>query len=93
MQVGILRIVLMIAGARSLKEKRRVVKSLKDRLHNTFNVSVAEVDDQDLHQKATLGVSVTGTDGAYVNAVCQKVLAMVGREREAYIADYEMEVV
>ncbi len=93
MRVAILRIVLVLGEARSLKDKRRVVKSLKDRLHNTFNVSVAEVADQDLHRKAVLGVAVAGTDAAHVQKVCENVLSFVRREPTGYMADYELEVI
>ena len=55
--VGVLTMELQIEHAHSLKEKRHVVKSLKDRLRNKFNVSVAEIDDQDLHNSAVIAVA------------------------------------
>ena len=57
MFVGILQVDLEITGARTLKEKRQVVKSVLDRLRASFNVSTAEVDDHDLYQRAALGFS------------------------------------
>ncbi|HUU42928.1 MAG TPA: DUF503 domain-containing protein [Planctomycetota bacterium] len=92
MIVGTLRIRLVLRGARSLKDKRRVIKSLKDRLHNTFNVSVAEVDHQDLHQQATLGVAMTGTDRRHVNEVLSKLVDHVRRNGAAELVDYELEM-
>ena len=58
MVVGVRSWELALAGCQSLKDKRRIVKSLKDRLHNQFNVSAAEVDHQDSWQRAALACSV-----------------------------------
>jgi len=54
--IGVLTLELRLENSHSLKEKRHVVKSLRDRLHNKFNVSVAEIDCQDLWQRATLAI-------------------------------------
>src|SRR4029077_15614313 len=56
MPIAYLTIELRIEGAKSLKDKRQVVRSLKDRLRNSFNISIAEIDVTDLWQRATLGV-------------------------------------
>jgi uncharacterized protein YlxP (DUF503 family) len=62
MPVALLTIELRIEGAHSLKDKRQVLRSLKDRLRNTFNVSVAELEQTDLWQRATIGVvSISGS--------------------------------
>jgi uncharacterized protein len=92
MHIGAIRIVLLLAGSRSLKDKRRTVKALKDRLHNTFNVSAAEVEDQDLLQKAVLGVAVAGADTAHVRSVCDSVAEFVRREYGGCLASVEMEM-
>ncbi len=70
MFVGVARIVLRVPSSRSLKEKRRVVRSYKERLRGKLPVSVAEVGDLDLHQLATLGVAVVSAD----RARCEQVL-------------------
>ena len=92
MIVGTLRIRLVLRGAHSLKDKRRVVKGLKDRLRGKFNVSVAEVDHQDEHQRAELGVAMTGTDRRYVNSVLSKVIDHVRVAPGAELVDYELEL-
>ena len=74
MVIGTLRIRLVLRAARSLKDKRRVVKGLKERLRGKFNVSVAEVDHQDDRQRAVLGVAMAGTDRRYVNEVLSKLM-------------------
>ena len=62
MPIACLTIELRIEGAQSLKDKRQVVRSLKDRLRNSFNISIAEIDVTDLWQRATLGVvSISGS--------------------------------
>jgi hypothetical protein len=73
MQVALMRFDLRIPGARSLKQKRHVVKSLTAAIRSKFNVSVAEVDHQDLWQRTTLAVAATGAEGHHVRAVMQRV--------------------
>ncbi len=77
MRVGILRVDLQILGATSLKEKRRVLRSLKDRLLSRFNVSVAEVGSQDLWQRAELGVALVSLDAKGADAALQKIEAFI----------------
>ena len=92
MVIGTLHIRLVLRGAHSLKDKRRVVKGLKDRLRNKFNVSIAEVDHQDEWQRATLGVAMAGTDGRYVNSVLSKLVDHLRNARGAELVDYELEM-
>ncbi|MEX2214152.1 MAG: DUF503 domain-containing protein, partial [Phycisphaeraceae bacterium] len=61
MILGILQVELVIDGSQSLKEKRRVVSSLKDRLHREHQVSVAETDKQDDHRVAVLGIALASS--------------------------------
>jgi len=69
--IGAFQVRFRVIGARSLKEKRKILKSLKDRI-SRMNVSIAEVDDQDKWQAATLGVAIVSNDSAYINAVMDK---------------------
>jgi hypothetical protein len=71
--VGVLTLELRIEHAHSLKEKRHVVKSLKDRLRNKFNVSVAEIDDMDLHNSAVLAVAAVSSSRPFAEKVLQSV--------------------
>lgn len=77
MVVGIMSLRLAIPDARSLKDKRRALRSIKDRLRSKFNVSVAEVDGQEYWQTAVLGVCALGTDRAFVEGLLNKVVSMV----------------
>ncbi len=72
---------LRIEEAHSLKEKRHVVKSLKDRLRHKFNVSVAEIDDQDLHNSAVLAAATVSSSRDFA----EKILRAVEEEAEAQV--------
>ena len=92
MTVGTLTIRLMIRDALSLKDKRRVLKSLKDKIRNQHNVSVAEVGAQDNRQHAILGVAMVGSDARYVDGGLAKVVDLVRAYRVAELVDYEVEL-
>jgi uncharacterized protein YlxP (DUF503 family) len=74
--IGVLTLELKIDHAHSLKEKRHVVKSLKDRLRHKFNVSVAEIEDQDLHNSAVIAAATVSPSQPFA----EKVLAAVEAE-------------
>jgi len=93
MVVGILQVELMIHGAMSLKDKRRVVKSVKDRLAHDFNVSVAEVDAQDRHRQAILGISLVGTDGKFVRQCLDRIVEKLRFVRGASLVDFQVDLV
>jgi uncharacterized protein YlxP (DUF503 family) len=77
MVVGLCTVELFISESRSLKDKRQVLHSLKDRLHGKFNLSVAEVDGQDLWQKAVLGMACVSNEGGHVNQVIEQALNVI----------------
>jgi uncharacterized protein len=77
MVVGLYTVELFISESRSLKDKRQVLHSLKDRLHGKFNLSVAEVDGQDLWQKAVLGMACVANEGGHVNQVLEQALNVI----------------
>ncbi len=74
MVVGVLQVTLDIPSAFSLKEKRKVVKSIVERTRNRFNVAIAEVGDNELYNRARLGLSAVANDGALVNSILDKAL-------------------
>lgn len=76
----------------SLKSKRHLLKGVKDRLKNKFNVSVAEVGHNDLWQRATLGVSVVANEKKFANQVLSKVVEQIDRENGLQILDYSIEI-
>ena len=74
MAVGLLTLELHIADAQSLKDKRQVIRSLKDRLRGKFNVAVAELDFHDSWQRSVIGVVTLANEERFVQEVLQKVL-------------------
>ena len=92
MVVAVERFDLRIPGARSLKQKRHVVKSLIAALRQTFAVSVAEVDHQDLWQRATLAVAAVGADQHHLRRVMQAVGARVDAWAEVEVIDRDLRV-
>src|SRR6476646_6126375 len=74
MPVGLLTLELHIPDAQSLKDKRQVLRSLKDKLRRQFNVAVAELDHQDVWQRSVVGVVTLSNEEKHVNEVLQKVL-------------------
>ena len=73
--IGVLTLELRLEHAHSLKEKRHVVKSLKDRLRHKFNVSVAEIDDQDLHNSSVIAVVTVSPSRDFAAKVLESVEA------------------
>ncbi len=73
MVIGVLQVEIHIPTSHTLKDKRSVVKSLKDQIHGRFNVAVAEVDADEKWQRATLGMSTVGEGRTYVQEVLKQV--------------------
>ena len=87
MVVGVRRWELFLPGCQSLKDKRRIVKSLKDRLHQRFNVSAAETDHHDLWQRAELSAVVVSTDRLHAEQVLREADRLVEGADGARIVD------
>lgn len=81
--VGVARLSLALGQARSLKDKRQVVRKVVDRVRARFLVAIAEVDDHDLWQKATLGLAAVGNDAGHVRAVLDEVVRAI---EDLYVA-------
>jgi uncharacterized protein len=90
--VGVLKLSFHLPGARSLKDKRQVVRSFRDKVRARLDVSIAEVDHLDLHQRATFGVAVVSNDAT----ICDELLASVGKMannvRDAVLVDRATEI-
>ncbi|MHC4944783.1 MAG: DUF503 domain-containing protein, partial [Planctomycetota bacterium] len=80
--VGVLQMTLLIRGSHSLKDKRRVVRSIKDRLSHHHNISIAEVDSQDIRNQAILAIAMVGSDYKYVETALNKILDQLRVHRE-----------
>ncbi|WP_349258421.1 DUF503 domain-containing protein [Aggregatilinea sp.] len=85
---------LQMDGVESLKEKRSILKSMIARLHQTFNVGVAEVDLHDVWQSAALGVAIVSTDSRHAESVLEAVLGWIERNRpDVEIVDHTFEII
>ena len=84
---------LHLPGCRGLKEKRMIVKSLKSRIRSDFQVSAAEVGDQDLLQRARLGVAAVGPDQAPLDALLQSILRFVEENLDGDVLQYSNEFI
>ena len=92
MVVGVLQVELAIDWAQSLKDKRRVVQSIKDRLHREYMVSVAEVDQQDNCRVAWLGIALAAVDAARAHSVLDRVLQRLGNHRDCVLRDHDKQI-
>jgi len=93
MFVGILQFELLVRGSGSLKDKRRVVKSVKDRLHREHQVSVAEVGALEDHTLAIMGLAVVTNSAKYANDVLDHVTAKLRGLIDAELGDTRREII
>ena len=92
MTVGVLQLELSIPDAMSLKDKRRVVLSLKDRIAHAHNVSVAEVGALDEHRRSIVGIAMVANDRAYVEGALSKLVDFVRSVGNVDLIDYQIEL-
>ncbi len=92
MVVGVCVVELHIPGCASLKQKRQVLRSLKDRLRRHLNVSVGEVDHQDLWQRTTLAIATVANDAAVVHSVLSHAERLVRGERRTDLVEVHVEL-
>ena len=93
MHVGVMRLVLEVPGARSLKDKRQVVRSFKERVKSRLAVSIAEIDHHDKLQLATFGVAVVSSDAAVCEEMLSKVTSMASTLPDALLIDRATEMI
>lgn len=94
MHIGVCRMMAHLPEASNLKDKRQVARSLTARLRNQFNVAVAEVADNDLWQRLTLGVCCVSNDSAHANETLSRVVSFVEAFRsDLVLLDYETEII
>ncbi|MFQ5736554.1 MAG: DUF503 domain-containing protein [Thermodesulfobacteriota bacterium] len=93
MVLGVCHITLMLHDCHSLKGKRKVIKSVMEKVKNRFNVSVAEVGSNDLWQRAEIGVCVVGNDRAFINSVLDKVMNFVEGLALAEVTGHDIELI
>jgi uncharacterized protein YlxP (DUF503 family) len=92
MPIGCLTLEIHLPESRSLKDKRQVLRSLKDRLRHRFNVSVAELDGQDTWQHAVVGIVAISADAAYLEGALRAALEEAERVLGRGLVSYETEL-
>ncbi len=92
MVVGVATMRVHLPAVGSLKGKRAILNSVKGRVRSRFNASIAEVDDLDLWQMATLGVAVVGNDRRHVNGLLEKIRATVERENRLNLVQFSIDL-
>lgn len=93
MPAGIMRIDLRLPGNRSLKGKRQITQRLKAMLRRRFNLSVAELDCQDLHQRCVMGVSAISSSRDVIENEMRKVLQLLDSQRDCQVIEREIEYI
>lgn len=92
MIVGVCKLDLHLPGCRSLKEKRRVLRRLKDRTFARFAIPVAEVEHQDLWQRAMIGFAAVGNEHGVIEGILQRMINAIGDLGDAEILDQHVEI-
>ena len=93
LHIGILQFSVEIPYALSLKDKRSAIKSLKDKLRRSFNVSIAEIEDLDLITEGTLGAVVAGSDVAHLTSTRDHLLNDLQEWRDGTLVDHQLEII
>jgi uncharacterized protein YlxP (DUF503 family) len=92
MTIGVLQLEIRIGDAMSLKDKRQVVKGLKDRIAHGHNVSIAEVGALDEHRRAILGLAMVSNDSRHVEGALSKLVDLVRATPMVDLVDYQIEL-
>ena len=92
MIIETIKIQLYASWVHSLKEKRMIVKSLSAKIRNKFNVSIAEVEDQDIHQSIVLGLACVAGNTAFGDSIIDNVITFIENNTEAEIINIQREV-
>jgi len=93
MVVGVLRVTLIMHDNHTLKGKRQILKGIIDKVKNRFNVSISEVGDNDLWQRAEIALSAVGGDRAVVNSVMDRAVDFIEGLNAAEVLDHEIELI
>jgi hypothetical protein len=91
MKIGCCSLRFHLHGNHSLKDKRRILRSIKDRLKNNFNISIAEIGDQDVWQNLHLGIAAVSSDGRYLEGLLRQVVESIDNMHLAEMTDCQMQ--
>jgi len=92
MTLGLLSIETYLPAAHSLKDKRRILRKVLDRIRHKHNVSVAEVGNNDIWQRATIAISMVANDSAFVDSALSRILGEIERNLEGEVVSYSIDL-
>lgn len=92
MQVGVMSVSMHLPGVASLKDKRHIIKSVIGRLQSRFNVSVSEVEHQDSHTSAVLGLAIVSNERAFIDQQLDAILSFLRNDGRFYVGQVEREI-
>ncbi len=92
MRIGVCTAYLLIPESQSLKDKRRVVKSLLAKLGNRFNIAVSEIGDLDTPKRSVIGIVSISNDSRHLNQILSKVVGFIEKKNLAILVDYEIDL-
>ncbi len=93
MIIGICRVEMFFPNLQSLKDKRRVLKSILSKLRQKYNVSIAEIDDHDKWQKTTLAAVCVSNNSGFANRILDRIVKELENEKEGYLIGYKVEII
>lgn len=93
MIVGTARLVLSLPGNRSLKGKRKVLRRIVDRMRHRYNVSIAEVADQDVHQRLVLGLAVVSNEAQHADSMLETLISFASTAADAVLVERKSELI
>ncbi|MBI5683146.1 MAG: DUF503 domain-containing protein [Deltaproteobacteria bacterium] len=93
MVIGICQIDLLMHNTKSLKDKRKILKGIIEKTKNRFNVSIAEVGDNDVWQRSQIGFCVVGNDACHINSSLDKTIDFIDSLHLAEIIDHRIEII
>jgi len=93
MLIGICKIDLYLPNSHSLKDKRNLLKSIKLRIRNYYNVSVSEINNSDLWKNTTLGIACIGNDKKYLNKILNEIILFLEKQNESQLTKFEINII
>ena len=92
MLLGVCTINLYFPDSHSLKDKRSIIKSLKLRIRNNFNISVSEIDNYDLWKNTTLGIACIGNDKKYLSNILNEAIKFIENQNKLQLINFKIDV-
>jgi len=93
MLIGICKVDLYLPNSHSLKDKRNLLKSIKLRIRNYYNVSVSEINNSDLWKNTTLGIACIGNDKKYLNKILNEIILFLEKQNESQLTKFEINII